>query len=264
MAAGYIVTDEPDMNPGWWCAPSQQQYNAKANLLAGVPKDGRATMVNFGLGIMASRDCGLDPKPYVQGFGAYESDDQYFYTDDGFEDSRAVGLADNRLTTEQTRRASNYGIVVNRLRDMNDHKIPVWGFVEVGCPFTNGNCINANQVRAAMWHEIIAGARGIDLFNHSFSGSCQNNSDLRQACYAAVRSMVQSVTAQIQQIAPALNGPEASGLVTVSEPSGCFPSGSPGWMLRRSGTTALRSSWPATMTTRPAPRRSPSLARGPL
>ena len=52
--------------------------------------------------------------------------------------------------------------------------MPVWDFVETGHPFDNnmdGNrSIAPAEIRAAVWHSIIAGARGILYFQHSFGG----------------------------------------------------------------------------------------------
>ena len=61
-----------------------------------------------------------------------------------------------------------------------------------------------------MWHSLIAGARGIIYFNHSFGGPCITQNVLRSSCgsYPAIRTMVTSVNAQIQSIAGALNGPK--------------------------------------------------------
>ena len=50
---------------------------------------------------------------------------------------------------------------------------PIWNFIEVGHPFTENDAptINGPQIRAAVWHSIIAGARGILYFNHNFGGA---------------------------------------------------------------------------------------------
>ncbi len=64
------------------------------------------------------------------------------------------------------------------------------------------------QARAAVWHSLIAGARGIIYFQHSFSGPCVNHHALRDnGCYQAMIDTITSVDAQIRSIAPALNGP---------------------------------------------------------
>ena len=55
---------------------------------------------------------------------------------------------------------------------------PIWSFVEVGWPFTEtaaqgGGLLLPEEIKAAVWHSIIAGARGIIYFNHSFGGPDQ-------------------------------------------------------------------------------------------
>ena len=52
---------------------------------------------------------------------------------------------------------------------MDGQRKPIWNFVEVGHPFTESNAptITGPQIRAAVWHSIIAGARGIIYFNHT-------------------------------------------------------------------------------------------------
>ena len=88
---------------------------------------------------------------------------------------------------------------------------PVWGFVEVGTPFSDrGSGITPSQIRAAVWHSIIAGARGITYFNHSFGGPCQTQHALREPCYANQRAMVKAVNLQIKSLAPVLNAPSVT------------------------------------------------------
>ena len=78
----------------------------------------------------------------------------------------------------QIRRAANYGYTVDRMRAldaMDGVRRPIWNFVEVGWPYTEtaaqgARAIPPAEVRAAVWHSIIAGARGIIYFNHSFGG----------------------------------------------------------------------------------------------
>ena len=71
------------------------------------------------------------------------------------------------------------------------------------------------EVRAAVWHSLIAGARGVIYFNHSFGGPCLSHHVLRDVgCYAAVREMVKSVNAQIKTLAPVLNAPTVEGWTT--------------------------------------------------
>ncbi len=50
--------------------------------------------------------------------------------------------------------------------------------MEVGWPFTEtaaqgARAIQPEEIQAAVWHSLIAGARGIVYFNHSFGGPDQ-------------------------------------------------------------------------------------------
>jgi hypothetical protein len=91
---------------------------------------------------------------------------------------------------------------------MDGRRMPIWNFVEVGCPFPNGGCITPPQARAAVWHSLIAGARGVIYFQHSFGGSCKNHHNLRDnGCYQPMIDTITAVNAQIKAIARALNGP---------------------------------------------------------
>ena len=67
-----------------------------------------------------------------------------------------------------------------------------------------------------MWHSIIAGARGIIYFNHSFGGPNPTQHALREPAYAATRAAVKSTNALVTQLAPVLNAPFADGFVTAS------------------------------------------------
>jgi hypothetical protein len=78
--------------------------------------------------------------------------------------------------------------------------------------------ITPAQIRAAVWHSIIAGARGIIYFQHSFGVGQPCYGDhhtLRSDCHGN-RAMVTSVNAQIRSLAPVLNAPAVDGLVESS------------------------------------------------
>ena len=130
----------------------------------------------------------------------------------------------NPLTVAQTRLAANYGYTVDRMREldaMDGELQPIWGFVEVGWPFTEtaaqgAGHIQPEEIKAAVWHSIIAGARGIIYFNHSFGGPDQTQHALRDPDYAAERAAVTETDALIEQLAPVLNSPFDDAFVTVN------------------------------------------------
>ena len=112
------------------------------------------------------------------------SNDIYWFTDPNVSGSSEGGKLLNGghpLTPTQTRRAANYGYTVDRMRALDAwmQRKPIWNFVEVGWPFTEtaaqgARAIQPAEVTAAVWHSIIAGARGIIYFNHSFGGPNQS------------------------------------------------------------------------------------------
>jgi hypothetical protein len=58
-----------------------------------------------------------------------------------------------------------------------------------------------------VWQSLIAGARGIIYFNHSFGGPAQTQDILREPAYAGIRSTVAAINQQIAELAPVLNAP---------------------------------------------------------
>jgi hypothetical protein len=207
-AAGWSVHDEIDMQVSPSTGPDQL-----AQEMGRLPADGRLRYNNFGKGV-AYWETDNEAARYVNLPGLnVVSDDIYWFTD-----PRACGESSGKpgvVTANGCRHGANYGWLVNRVRTLDardGNRKPVWAFVELGWPFTetasqNARAIQPAEVRSAVWHSLIAGARGVIYFNHSFGGSCQSQHILRESCYSAIRSTVTQVNSQIKQIAPALNGP---------------------------------------------------------
>ena len=214
-SVGWMLADEIDMQQAN-AAGAVTARQTLASKRARVP-DGRAVYNNYGKGV-AFWNSDSDAEQYVNDFQDLVSMDVYWHTDPGGACTQWEGGAlmdySRALTEQECRRSSNYGWNVDRLREldaMDGQRKPIWNFVELGCPFSNGDCITPDQVRSAVWHSIIAGARGVVYFNHSFGGSCQTHHVLRSSCYTAIRSMVTSVDAQIKQLATVINSPFADG-----------------------------------------------------
>jgi hypothetical protein len=119
---------------------------------------------------------------------------------------------------------SSYGLTVARARalDARDGQIkPQWNFVETGWPWTEsasqgGRRILPAEARAAVWHSIIAGARGIIYFDHWFgpsgSGCDSSRSVIRGECTIALdtRDALTATNAQVRQLASVLNSPSVT------------------------------------------------------
>jgi hypothetical protein len=215
-SAGWELSDEIDMqmSPEAGFAELRRIRNA-------LPTDGRARWNNYGKGVMFWLT-DADAARYVNEFQDIVSTDVYWFADNnvcGQNEGGALFNGSTRpLTDAECHRASNYGAQVSRVRGLVSPagSKPVWAFVELGHPFSEDPSITPVQVRAAVWHSLIAGARGITYFNHSFGGPCITQHILRDSCYAGVRAMVKSVNGQIRSLAPVLNAPFLSSGFTKS------------------------------------------------
>jgi hypothetical protein len=214
--AGWELFDEIDMRQG----PSTG-YTTLSNILAQLPNDGRMRYNNYGKGVMFwAREA--EAARFVNEFQQVVSNDTYWFADPNVSRGSEGGKLLNGgrpLTPTQTRRAANYGYTVDRMRFLHMNGKPTWNFVEVGWPYTEtaaggARAIAPAEVRGAVWHSIIAGARGIIYFNHSFGGPNQTQHALREPAYAAVRAAVQSTNQLIAQLAPVLNAPFADGFAS--------------------------------------------------
>jgi hypothetical protein len=228
--AGWELDDEVDMIYG---APSG--FTHLSTILSSLPADNKPRYANYGKGVMAWLS-DADASQFVDQYPDVTSADFYFWTDpDICVESQGgwfylhLGLFTEQtlraLTTSECRNAWNYGYVIDRLRQLDamaggtapTQRKSMWAFVEVGNPWTvSVPYITPAQLQAAIWHSIIAEARGIIYFNHSFAGACITQHALRESCYAAIRATVQTTNQQITQLAPVLNSSFADGYVTVS------------------------------------------------
>jgi hypothetical protein len=216
--AGWALFDEIDMQQG-----PDRGYTTLKGILARLPNDGRLRYNNYGKGIMFW-ETNEQAKRFVNEFQQVASSDIYWFTDPNVSGNSEGGklLNDGRpLTPTKTRRAANYGHTVDRMRLLAEGHKPVWNFVEVGWPAIEteaqgARAIQPAEIRAAVWHSIIAGARGIIYFNDSFGGPFQSQHCLREPAYAVVRAAVKNTNQLIKQLAPVLNAPFADGFVNAS------------------------------------------------
>ena len=218
--AGWELFDEIDMQQG-----PGRGYATLSNIVAEIPKDGRMRYNNYDVIFWETT---AQAARFVNEFQHVVSNDTYSFTDPHLSDSEVIPWLNNGnpLTTTQINRAANHGYTVDRMRaldTMDGVRRPIWNVIEVGWPYTEtaaqcGRAIEPAEVSAAVWHSIIAGARGIIYFNHSFNGPNPSHHVLRDPAYAAVRAVVRSTNQLITQLAPVLNATFADGFAT-ADPS---------------------------------------------
>ena len=232
--AGWLLADEIDMTQGPGAG-----YTTLQNIMNSLPQDGRLRYANYGKGVLAW-ETDSEASGFVNFPGLHlTSADMYFWTDLSRVCSSSEGGAlwyhngllssPRTLTTAECRGSWNYGYIVDRMRYLDglqggtspQQRKPIWAFVELGWSFTEsasqgGRAIQPAEVRSAVWHSVIAGARGIIYFQHSFGGPCMTHHVLRDACYTAIRTEVTTINQRLRALAPVLNAPFADGYVTAS------------------------------------------------
>jgi hypothetical protein len=216
--AGWLLGDEIDMCCGPPGFAGGNGYTMLTSTLASLPSDGKARYANYGKGVMFWQT-DAQAQRFVNEFQQLVSDDIYWFTDP------------NERSRQGYRLAASYGSTVDRMRaldamdrrpweDANGRK-PIWNFVETGWPFTEsaaqgGRAITGPEIRAAVWHSLIAGARGIIYFQHSFGGPHTGDHHTIRSNSEGTRPAVTAVNAQVKSLAPVLNAQSVDGLVSSS------------------------------------------------
>ena len=236
--AGWLLQDEIDMTQGPGACPS-----ALDSIVNGLPLDGRLRYSNYGKGVLlwqseAQAGCFVNyPRQELS------SSDLYWMTDSnqlgnpnggrcmptqpdclGMMGEPWLPEGERLLRVSEIQRPANYGYQVDYMRRLDARdgvRRPIWNFIETGWP--NGESaaqgarsIRPEELRAAVWHSIIAGARGILYFQHSFGGPCSGDHHTIRSNCEGTRPAVTSVNAQIDQLATVLNSATVSSGVTVS------------------------------------------------
>lgn len=230
---GWFVSDEVDMQEGPGSAAGTDSgcnkartncgYTVQRELLAALPKDQRLRYANYGKGVMFW-ESNSQAAQFVDDYQNVVSDDIYWFTDQSLCLSAADAgwysgkLVHDVVPAQLCHLAANYALTVERVRQLAKYQEPVWAYVELGHPSTYNDwpSITPPQVAAAVWQSLIAGARGIIYFNHSFGGPCITDNVLRDPCYANIRATVTKVDGEIRALAPVLNAPYAYGIVRAS------------------------------------------------
>lgn len=206
--AGWLLGDEIDMCCGPPGFAGGNGYQMLQSTLGGLPQDGRFRFANFGKGVMFW-ETDADAARFVNDYTQVVSNDVYWMTDPNERSTPGYGVP------------ASYGRTVDRMRfldAMDGKRQPIWNAVEAGWPFTEsasagGRSITGPQIRAAVWHSLIAGARGIIYFQHSFGGPCGGDHHVIRSNCEGTRAAVTAVNAQVKSLAPVLNAPTVVGLV---------------------------------------------------
>jgi hypothetical protein len=201
--AGWLLDDEVDMRfgPGSDTRNCRGRgYDVMRRSATSVPADRRLHYANYGKGVL-EWNTDAEASCWINRFQQVVSTDYYWFTDPNARGSNPLyGFG------------SSYGENVKRVRyldGLDGKRQPVWNFVELGWPWsedpaTHGGRILPAEIRSAVWHSIIAGARGIIYFDHYF-GPGRISSTILEEGYEDNRIAASRVNAQIKSLARVLN-----------------------------------------------------------
>lgn len=236
-ADGYLLPDEVDMWAGPGSADWTGSYPGEGDIcdpagaacgwtvidrLAEKLPDSTYVWGQFGKGVTMWESTD-EARQFVNGPADGVSADLYWFTDPNIcgasEGGVMLGVA-GAVPEDECRRASNYGLTVDKVRSLvaPAGSKPVWVFVEVGHPFTEDDAptIGANQIADAVWSGVMHGAQGVVYFNHSFGGSCESQHVLRDDCGSTVRDTVTEVNEALADHAALLHAPFADGIAVAT------------------------------------------------
>lgn len=217
---GHVLHDEKDMAGDTPTGAQQGITDLRAQVDA-IPRDGRLLFGNFGKGI-AFWHSDRYVRSFVNEFADVNSLDVYWMTDaDALQVSQGAKLLNGgtRVSTEnESRMPYNYQLSFQQMRRNVDPagSKPLWNFVELGHPGVGGTTFSAitnAEIRAAAWHSIIAGARGLCYFNITFTDP-QNYNLVRNV--PAIKTYMGTLNGQITKLASVLNGPSVADWLTTS------------------------------------------------
>jgi hypothetical protein len=265
---GRFIDDEADMrlgsgsgpyNPSTNTCSSEEPcgYTAEHYWASALPSDGRLRWVGYGKGVafwhptdevaqwLNGNSDGTPSWP-VDITGA----NVYWFVDSDLKSCSQGGWllpvateCPGELTNQQVQLGANYGAVIAKQRSLIQpiNSRPVFGYVELfvgGRPDVDGypRQIQAAEIRSAVWHSIIAGARGIVYFDRidqsadPFGATASSircgldpdyqgawsNPELRAGCHREWKEIISDVALlnqQVTSLAPVINAPSAVGYV---------------------------------------------------
>jgi hypothetical protein len=210
---GWNGGDEFDMTQGgeFGCENGEFQAELVGHGIgaSGIGNDSRLVHVNYGKGVGTWSE---------RGFGGWTDARAACYVNHPWVD--LVSIDTYWLTDEpglpQHRHGWGYGNDIDRLRFLDgfdSQRKPTFLWIELGPPGSGQTFApQPTEVRSAVWHSIIAGARGVAYFDHNFGtdGGSHCGSAILGGCYPQIYAMAKAVNGQIKDLAPVLNSPSVT------------------------------------------------------
>jgi hypothetical protein len=212
LVKGYLLTDEPDLNTPYnppstlktWrdaCRHIDSTRPIILNLSYNPVKNQGFTLQPPGAGLTAWNQSWID---YASLVDVLSCDFYSLAASDSF-DRNALANQDNRYGLWA------YPPQIRRMAELCEGRLPIWGYVETTSQIPN--LPTPEQVDRAAWSMLIAGARGLILFDHRAEDSDVTQDFATILNNTPMGTAVSALSTRLQALAPALLAPEA-GLVT--------------------------------------------------
>jgi hypothetical protein len=213
LVRGYHLTDEPDL----FSTPYSPPATVKAWRDACRLRDSTRPIF-LDLSRFTVQNQGFAMQPPFAGITAWNQSwrDYAALADVLACDMYSLAASDSFDQGAQPGSANRYGLwtypaQIRRMRNLNDGRTPVWGIVESTSQVPGAP--TPEQVRRAVWAQLIAGARGIMFFDHRFGDADVTQDFATILTNDAMGDMVQDLSTLLQAIAPALHAADEVAVI---------------------------------------------------
>lgn len=215
LVKGYFVTDEPDLFQPWASPAVVRKWKNDARAIDST----RPVWINLSryafqnqgftwlpVGISA-RDANMEWREYLS------------LSDIASLDAYSINAADPYIANVSSSAPNRWGIwayphQISWASKMVEERCPVWGYVETASSMPGLPLIG--EIQKAVWSCLIAGATGIQYFQHRFIDADQVTDTVSLLTQTELHAGMTALNAQIQSLAAPLLAPEANLLTSVA------------------------------------------------
>jgi hypothetical protein len=203
---GFLIRDEPDLIAPFDPPSTLQTFYAQLRKYDAT----KLIIFNFGWPIVKNKGFAYQPNT-----ATLKEVNQYWR-----EYARITDIISCDFYMEDSRNLEgSFGLwcnprMVQRLQDVSDKTRPVWHYIATAATPTNQP--TPTLVNRSIWASLIGGARGIVLFDYTFTASNQYVTDFSMGTNTAMANMIQALCTLVQSLKDPLLAAEANLPVTVS------------------------------------------------
>lgn len=208
VVRGYMITDEPDLNAPYNSPDVLREWRNNCRRIDSTRP------VNLNLSRFTMMNQGFFGQPPSQTIKTYNENARKYMSLVDWCSLDAYGIAHTDPFSYNGNTYNRYGIwwypmQIGRLRDeITDHRIPVHGIVETTSHYADSP--TPDQVKRTVWSMLIAGAKGINYFDHRFASPAVTQDFAAMLHDPPMKSAIQALNTQIISLSSALLAEDAN------------------------------------------------------